>query len=122
MPLSDHEQRILEEMERKLYEEDRDFAKGMGRADPSLTQTKRVKLGFLSFAAGLITLLAFFVTGALVVGVIAFGAMVTGIVTVATATKNLASAWRILLVSPKERLSGNLANIERRLRERYRRR
>ncbi len=122
MPLSEHEQRVLAEMERKLYEDDRDFAKGMGRADPSLTQTKRVKLGFFSFAAGLLILLGFFVTGALVLGVIAFGAMVTGIVTVATATKNLASAWRMLLVSPKERLSGKLSNLEEKMRERYRRR
>ncbi len=122
MPLSEHEQRILEEMERRLYEEDRDFAKGMLRADPSLTQTKRVKLGFLSFAAGFVILLAFFVTGALAVGVVAFGAMVTGIVMVASATKNLAAAWRMLLVSLKERFSGSIADIERRLRERYRRR
>lgn len=122
MPLSEHEQRALEEIERNLYAEDNDFARGMLRADPSLAETKRVKLGFLSFIGGLLTLLAFFVTGALPIGVVAFAAMVTGIVIITTATRNLASAWRMMIAGPRDRINGNLKEWERRMRDRYRRR
>lgn len=121
MPLSEHEQRALEEIERNLYAEDSDFARGMNRADPSLAETKRVKLGFLSFIGGLLTLLAFFVTRALPLGVLAFAAMVAGIVIITTATRNLVSAWRMMIAGPRDRINGNLKEWERRMRDRYRR-
>lgn len=80
MPLSDHEQRILDEIEKNLLQEDPGFARkdrvaaGGGR--------RNLRLGVLSFIAGVVGLFVFFSTQSVVVGVIAFAAMVLGIVLV----------------------------------------
>ena len=81
MPLSDHEQRILDEIEKNLLHEDPGFA----RKDRGLGTDKRrsARLGALSFVAGLVGLFVFFSTQQVVIGVMAFAAMVLGIVVVA---------------------------------------
>lgn len=80
MPLSDHEQRILDEIEKNLLQEDPGFARR--RPVAASDRRKRARLGALSFAAGVVGLLVFFSTSVVIVGVVAFAAMVLGIVVI----------------------------------------
>ena len=113
-PLSEHEQKILEEIERNLDEDPRFASK---RADPA----RRLKLGIAIFVVGFGTLIAFFISRSLVVGVLAFGAMVAGIVLVAGALHPM-FLGRDRSDSPGGRLQSRMKKWEQYLRSRYRKR
>ena len=57
MPLSDHEQRLLEQIERALYAEDPKFASAVRSSDLRSHQLKRVRRGLVVLVLGLATLL-----------------------------------------------------------------
>lgn len=82
MPLSERERRILEEMEKNLYQEDPGFAGGLRRRS-AIPKSMRRRLGAGLFVVGFALLISFFVTGRIVLGVLAFGTMVAGMVLVA---------------------------------------
>ncbi len=62
MPLSDHEQRILEEIERKLAEEDPKLVEQVGRTDLYTHLARRIRLAALAFIVGCVLLLLFVVS------------------------------------------------------------
>lgn len=62
MPLSDHEQRILEEIERRLAEEDPRLVEQVGRTDLYSHLARRIRLSALGFVAGFVLLLLFVVS------------------------------------------------------------
>lgn len=73
MPLDDHEQKILAEIERQLYEEDPELARavrGIGTPSP-LAQ----RLSALGAVLGLVVVIAFFATNT-VVAFLGFGLLV----------------------------------------------
>lgn len=115
MPLSDHEQRILDEIEKNLLQEDPGFA----RRDPVSASSRRVRFrwGVLSFVAGVVGLLAFFSTSLVVVGVIAFAAMVLGIVLIARSLGAPPSPSG-LLQGPRERAARLMTEWEDKVKER----
>lgn len=117
MPLSDREQKILEEIEKNLHSEDPRFAREVG-GSPRSTNRSNIKLGLFIFFLGLGLLIAFFLSGAVIVGVIAFGTMVGGIVMAAGSLGGLASTGR----AQRERFSSAFSQWEHRLRDRYKRR
>ena len=122
MPLSEREQKILEEIESHLYEEDPKFARGVRRRTPKMDEVRRLKLGALLFLCGFALLIGFFVSRTVLVGVAAFGAMVGGIVLVAGALKDFAASRKLGPGAQRERLSGLFQQWEERLRKRYKRR
>ena len=73
MPLSDHEQRILEEIERRLAEEDPKLVEQVGRTDLYRHLARRIRLAALAFVVGFCMILAF----AISVWVAAVGFVVT---------------------------------------------
>ena len=79
MPLSEHEQRLLDQMERALYAEDPKFATSMRNPNPLAGDKRRIALGVLAFLAGLGMLVAGVATKLVVVGVVGFLAMLGGI-------------------------------------------
>jgi len=115
VPLSEREQKILEEIERDLYHEDPTFARGARRTRPRLAGATRARVGAIAFLAGLGALFAFFANQWLVLGVVAFGAMVTGVVLMAGSLPSPSSKRQ----EPKERFAQSLRRWEERLRERY---
>ena len=121
MPLSEREQRILEEIEKDLYKEDPTFARAVRTRTPRMDDFRRVRWGALLFIAGLGILMAFFVTQALVVGVAAFGAMVGGIVMIAGALRGLALGKDGDGPNRRQRVSRVLGEWEERIRQRYKR-
>ncbi len=60
MPLSEHEQRILAEIERRLLEEDPKFAQQVGSSF-QVHLARRLKLAAVGFVLGLVVLVAGFV-------------------------------------------------------------
>jgi hypothetical protein len=122
VPLSEREQKILEEIEKNLYEEDPKFAHGVRRRTPKMDEFRRVKLGALLFACGFALLIGFFISRTVLVGVAAFGAMVGGIVMVAGALKDFAGSRKMGPGAQRERITGLFQQWEQRLRKRYKRR
>lgn len=118
MPLSEHEQRILQEIEKHLYEEDPAFAGKVKRRVPRLSDADRAKMGALTFVLGFGILIAFFFLRSVFVGVLAFGAMVAGIVMVAGSLRRVAAEGR----GQKDRLLRAFRDYEQRIRQRYKRR
>ncbi len=117
MPLTEREKQILREIEQNLYAEDPSIGK---RVSPRTEHVRRIRLGAASFLLGLAILVAFFVTENPLVGVLAFGAMVAGVVLMARAAAGLASTT-LEEKRSKERLVGTFRRWEQTLRERYRR-
>ena len=62
MPLNDHEQRILDEIERQLAEDDPSFADQVGRTDLYTHLTRRIRLAAGAFLVGLVMLFLFVIS------------------------------------------------------------
>jgi Flp pilus assembly protein TadB len=79
VPLSEHEQRQLEQIEQALYAEHPRFAKAVRAADPQVHYKRRVVYAALGFCVGIGLLLAGVVVGHtfLVVSVIGFVVMLS---------------------------------------------
>ena len=77
MPLSEHEQRLLDEMERSLYHNEADDVTtvGGGRARPNYTA---IALGIIAGVIGIALLLVGVVTRLPVIGLIGFAIMFAG--------------------------------------------
>lgn len=78
MPLSEQEQRLLDEMERSLYHGDGDFVASVGRARGGVNYTALVG-GVLLALGGVGVLLAGVALHAWIVGVLGFAAMFAGV-------------------------------------------
>lgn len=62
MPLSDHEQKILEEIEKRLQEEDPRFADQVARTSLYSHVARRIRWGALAFLGGFVMLMLFAVS------------------------------------------------------------
>ena len=118
MPLSDREQQILSEIEKGLLTEDPDGA--VFEPSSGSSAKRRIKLGLLICLGGIGFLVAFFASGSPFLGLVAFGAMVGGIVLVAAGLRDLATeGFRDF---EARRRFGEIVNgWEDKLRNRYRR-
>lgn len=78
MPLSEHEQRLLEEMERSLYQNDADFVAKVGghRGRPAY---RSIVLGVLVVVLGIAALITGVFIQWIIVGVIGFVLMFVGV-------------------------------------------
>lgn len=85
MPLSEHEQRLLEQMERALYAEDPKFATSLRSSSMARASRGRAALGVLIVFAGIGLLVASMALQATPLGIIGFAVMLVGAVLVYTA-------------------------------------
>ena len=85
MPLSEHEQRLLEQMERALYAEDPKFATSLRSSRGARASRGHAALGVLAVLAGLGLLIAGVATTVIALGVVGFVAMLIGCVLVYSA-------------------------------------
>jgi len=83
VPLSEHEQRLLEQMERALYAEDPKLASTLRGADLRAHHRRRIVLGLLGFIVGVAALVGGVAISIVPVGLAGFVLM-------------LASAWWVL--------------------------
>ncbi|MFA5786402.1 MAG: DUF3040 domain-containing protein [Actinomycetota bacterium] len=87
MPLSEHEQKMLADIERHLFEEDPRFAEQVSSASVRRRLGRRLKIASAVFVAGLCLLLTFAVNVAL--GIVGFALMVGGAVVVVDTVRRL---------------------------------
>lgn len=80
MGLSEHEQRMLEELEKDLYESDQGFANRVKKQDPERKSSSRLILGVLSLVAGLGMLIFAVALQVAFFGIAAFAVMFIGVV------------------------------------------
>jgi hypothetical protein len=99
MALSEHEQRVLEELERGLYAEDAKFAtKVASGGNPA----RRLVAGALIAVVGLSVLVFAVVIQLMIIGLVAFALMLAGlIVATSTTPKPRASAKPASAAAPK---------------------
>jgi hypothetical protein len=92
MPLSEHEQRILEEIERRLAEEDPKFARGVSASTPLRQTLRKLKRAIAGFLAGFVLLLVgLFTEQLLIFGIVGFAVMLPCAVVIAGAAKQIAT-------------------------------
>lgn len=78
MPLSDNEQRLLEQMERALYAEDPKFASTMRGASRRSGSFSRLAVGITAITAGLVVLVLGVASGEVLIGLLGFILMLGG--------------------------------------------
>ena len=124
MPLSEHEQRLLEQMERALYAEDPKFASSLRSAGPRPGSRRRAAVGVLMALVGVGLLITGAATSIVVVGVVGFLAMLFGTFLVITtlraqpetaAAQNAKPAAKQQAKQPK---AGFMDRVEERFRKR----
>lgn len=72
MPLSEHEQRQLEQIERALYSEDPKFAHAVRATDPQVHYKRRLVKAALGFVLGVCLLMAGVITKLVPISVVGF--------------------------------------------------
>ena len=85
MPLSEHEQRLLEQMERALHEEDPKLASTLRHGSNYTVNGRQVLLGSLGVVLGLAALLGGVITSLVILGVIGFLLMLGGTLMIGSA-------------------------------------
>lgn len=89
MPLSEHEQRQFEAIERALYADDPKFAHSVRRRDPAVAGRRRLGLALVGLLIGLAVLLTGVIAGLWYVGVIGFVVMLGAAVLGAYAVRRM---------------------------------
>ncbi len=91
MPLSEHEQRILHEMERTLYAHDPQFADKVRSETVYRYAGRNLKWSAVTFVLGLVVLIVWFTT-AIVIGLIGFAIMLASLFVFTTNLRRLGRA------------------------------
>jgi uncharacterized membrane protein YgcG len=129
VPLSEHEQRLLDQIERQLYAEDPKFASTVRAHDVKSHLTRRVKRYSALVVVGLVGLVAGAVIQNIVVGVVGFLLMLAGGIVIARSLQRLNGGETLPKI--KERRprrgggggrSGGGGSLRERAEERFRRR
>lgn len=113
MPLSDHEQRILEDIERRLQQEDPRLADHVARASLSSHLTRRIRWGTVGFIAGFVMLMLFSVS--VWIAIAGFGVMLASGLLVYHQLRRM-SGEQVRATIAERRLPGLLARWSRRFR------
>jgi len=79
MPLSEHEQRLLDQLEQQLHAEDPKFANALASDPVRSLSTRRIVIGVLIVIAGLMILLGGVASKLIIVGVLGFLVMGAGV-------------------------------------------
>lgn len=85
MPLSEHEQRLLEQMERALYAEDPTFANNLRTTSAGRASRGRAAIGVIGVIAGMGLVLAGVATMIIALGIVGFVVMLVSAVVAYTA-------------------------------------
>ena len=130
MPLSEHEQRLLDQIERALYAEDPKFASTVRSTDLRTHMRKRMRRAAALFGVGFVLLLAGIQEP--VVGIGGFVVMLLGLVLALSAWKRLNGGGATTLTSvdggaqrttrSKKKKAGSSGSPKDRLEERWKRR
>lgn len=118
MPLSEHEQRILEEIEKRLQEEDPRLADAVARTSLYAHISRRIRWAILVFVVGFVMLLLFFLS--VWVAIIGFAVMLGSALIVYHQIKRLSRDQPAPEGTPDRSVPGFLAKLAERFRGRPR--
>lgn len=113
MPLSDHEQRLLSEMEQRLLADDPRFASTMRGSHGGAPSRKRLAVGILGVAAGLAVMLLALNAGQVIVAVLGFVLMLGGASWALTPVKRPANGDNAPGTSGPQGVVGQDGNVRR---------
>jgi len=123
VPLSEHEQRLLDQIERQLYAEDPKFASAVRSHDVKSHLLRRVKRFVALLALGVAALLAGVITRYVVVGVAGFLVMLAAGLVIARSLQRLSRGDNPMpLPKTKSKKQPKEGSIRDRAEERFRRR
>ncbi len=100
MPLSEHEQRLLEQMERALYAEDPKFASSLRGKDPRSNFRRRVLLAGVGFVVGVVLLMTGLVAKVILVSLLGFLFMLASVFFAVTSYRAVTAAAQLGVVDP----------------------
>jgi hypothetical protein len=122
VPLSEDEQRILHEIERRFYEHDPEYAKSIENTTLYRALGRNCKWAALGFLAGLVILMVSFASSVWL-GAFGFGVMlVSAIVFTQNLRKMGRAGWQQMTAQMRSHsVSDLLGDTRRRLRERFKR-
>lgn len=125
MPLSEHEQRLLDQLEQQLHAEDPKFANALASDPVRSLSTRHIVIGVLVLIVGILVLLGGVavsqntVAAGIVVGVLGFLIMGTGVY-IATSRPKFTSQPTPGVKTASKQKSGFMNNLEERWEERRR--
>jgi hypothetical protein len=116
MPLNDHEQKILDEIERRLAEDDPSFVEQVGRTDLYTHLARRIRIAAFAFVVGL--LLLFLFAASVWFAFIGFGLMLASAVII---YRSLGQLGRDQLRAMQDEGAMSVTGLIGRIAERFRR-
>ena len=122
MPLSEHEQRQLEQIERALYSEDPKFAHAVRATDPQVHYKRRLIKAGLGFVLGVCLLMAGVITKLIPISVVGFLIMLGCCVWGLTSWKRISGGEPESTAGNGRQKSARKAGFMERMEERWRRR
>ena len=125
MPLSEHEQRLLEQIEQALYADDPKLASTIRSTNPRVYVVRRLWRSSALFLLGLATLVAaVIVTGApgVVLGLVGFGLMLLAALRLAADLKRLSGRPDVSTRQTRTTKTTSRASFMERVEERWRKR
>lgn len=123
MALSEHEQRLLDQLEQQLHADDPKFASSMASSTPRSMSTRRIVIGALMAVAGILILLLGVANQIILVGVAGFLVMGAGVYFATTRSKDSEAAPMsrgATKTAPVNRSGGFLSTLEEKWDERKR--
>ena len=121
MPLSEQEQRLLDEMERNLYQNDADFVATVG-GSRGRTNYRGIILGAVLVVVGIAVLLFGVGSSLLIVGVLGFIVMFAGVIIALTPTRSSKAVPREASASAPTAGAGRSGGFMSNLNERWEKR
>jgi hypothetical protein len=122
VPLSEDEQRILHEIERRFYEHDPEYAKSIESSTLYRSLGRNCKWGALGFLAGLVILIVSFASSVLL-GAFGFVVMLLCAIVITQNVRKMGRAgWQQMTEQMRSHNMGDLlGDTRRKLRERFKR-
>ena len=120
MPLSEHEQRLLEEMERNLYKNEADVMSTSGfRRAPNYTA---IAVGVLMGLVGIVTMVVGVSMDITVVGILGFGVLFAGVMVAVAFPGTPSVGSQEATASPRTKSPAGSSSFMERLNDRWERR
>lgn len=128
MPLSEHEQRMLDQIEQALYNEDPKFANTVRQTNPAVHYKRSIVQASIGFVVGISLLMGGAILQQVIVGVIGFIVMLACLLWGLNAWRRVAGGGEAAAqpqandVEPKQRRRQQRPGMMHRFEERWRRR
>ena len=120
MPLSEHEQRLLDEMERNLYQGEADVLTALGVK--RVPHYRAIAVGVILAVVGLITMLVGVYQDLTVVGILGFAVVFTGVMVAVAVPGRATSSPKSSATSSSRSSSASSTSFMDRLNDRWERR